>query len=826
MLNALHLRFQICRSMQRSILYIIVESYPYGYGEPFLETELSILNDQFEKIYIVLPTAKKIDKSFVRYNIPKGVEIVELNSRENLLIWVKTLFYWLHPSIRIELNSFKKDFGLKFNFNYFKSISAYLAKSLSFKSQFLKILNKHGHQPTQVALYNYWFTSSALGLAFIKEKQPSYLVLTRTHGWDCYFYRNKENYLPFRPWITKVIDGVLPVSEEGRKHLLSKMPDIDSSKIRVRYLGVDINSSDIQPKFEPKSIRIVSISFVHFIKRINLIIDAIQSIDDINIEWTHIGNWSPQTIWLKEDARIKFENKPNIKFNFTGEIKPNEVITYLQNYNADFLICTSESEGLPVSMMEAMACGVPVLTTSVGGVPEIIYDGVNGFLMPKDSSPIEIGNYIRKLSNLSKDEYSLLCSHSKETYLKKFRARINYESFAKEELHSHIVEKKQDQIDHIPEYTICSRCIIDSNIYKEIEYDINGVCNVCAIYDQKIEKLAKEKESTAMDYIPFHVERMKKEGRGKQYDCLIGISGGVDSSYLAVLLKEWGLRPLAVHIDNGWNTELAVSNIEKLLKQLDLDLITYVVNWEELRDLELSYMAASVVDIDIPNEMPSQAMLYRIAAKHNLKYLITGHNQASEGWLPPAFSHYKYDTLNLNDIHRKFGKVKLKTYPKIGFFRSIYYSRILGIHYFSPLDYMHYDKEEAKKILIEKYGWRDYGGKHFENVYTRFYQSYILPEKFKLDKRRAHLSSLICAGQLTREEALEKIKQPPYSNSENLRFDKEYFIKKLKISETEFDYYIKTPPKKHTDYKSYMNIYNFIKRNMSFIKVFMPKNDV
>jgi len=332
-----------------------------------------------------------------------------------------------------------------------------------------------------------------------------------------------------------------------------------------------------------------------------------------------------------------------------------------------------------------------------------------------------------------------------------------------------------------------------------------------------------EQEELGEKYLAQHIEKMKVDGKGKDYDCLIGISGGVDSSYLAILLKEWGLRPLALHIDNGWNTELAVSNIEKLIKQLNIDLITYVVNWEELRDLELAYMAASVVDIDIPNEMPGQAMLYKTAAKHKLKYLITGHNFASEGWLPPTFSHYKYDTLNLNAIHRKFGKVKLKTYPKIGFFRSIYYSRILGIKYFSPLNYIHYDKEEAKKILIGRHGWRDYGGKHFENSYTRFYQSYILPEKFKLDKRRAHLSSLICAGQMTREEALEKIKRPPYEDPEVLRSDREYFIKKLRISEAEFDAYINAPQVQHTDYRSYMNIYHFMRRNFYFMKRFIPR---
>ena len=371
------------------------------------------------------------------------------------------------------------------------------------------------------------------------------------------------------------------------------------------------------------------------------------------------------------------------------------------------------------------------------------------------------------------------------------------------------------------EYKICSRCIIDNQTYPEIEFDSQGVCNVCHTYDDMAEAFRVEQEVLGKEYLSSHIAIMKEQGKNQEYDCLLGISGGVDSSYMAILVKEWGLRPLALHIDNGWNTELAVSNIEKLVKQLDIDLITYVVNWEELRDLELSYMKASVVDIDIPNEMSSQAMLYQVAARHNLKYLITGHNFSSEGWLPPSFSHYKYDTLNLRDIHKKFGKVKLKTYPTIGFFRTLYYSRFKKIRYFSPLNYIHYDKEAAKKILIDRFGWRDYGGKHFENTYTRFYQSYILPEKFHLDKRRSHLSSLICSGQLKREEALDMIKQPPYADPELLRYDKEYFIKKLRITDKEFEDYIAAPPIKHTDYKSYMNIHKFLRKNFYFLKRFI-----
>lgn len=373
------------------------------------------------------------------------------------------------------------------------------------------------------------------------------------------------------------------------------------------------------------------------------------------------------------------------------------------------------------------------------------------------------------------------------------------------------------------EYRICSRCIIDTDTYPEIVFDEYGVCNVCHTYDDMAAKFKMQQEVLAEKFLLQEIEKMKANGKGKEYDCLLGLSGGVDSSYLAIKLKEWGLRPLILHVDNGWNTEIAVSNIEKLVKQLNMDLITYVVDWGELRDLELSYLKASVVDIDIPNEMCSHSVIHQKAAEFNLKYIITGHNYASEGWLPPSFSHYKYDTLNMFDIHRRFGKVKLKKYPRIGFFRTIYYQKIRGIQFFSPLNYIEYDKEKAKQLLINTYGWKDYGGKHFENSYTRFYQSYILPEKFKLDKRRSHYSSLICAGQLGRNEALEMIKKPPYSNSELLRYDKEYFMKKLRISEQEFAAYIAAPPIPHTHYWSYMNIYSFLKKYFFFLKPFFKR---
>jgi N-acetyl sugar amidotransferase len=352
----------------------------------------------------------------------------------------------------------------------------------------------------------------------------------------------------------------------------------------------------------------------------------------------------------------------------------------------------------------------------------------------------------------------------------------------------------------------CSKCILSTADYPEMVFDNEGVCSICGIYDKNIQdaKLNDFEKNIKLENL---ILKIKTKGKNKKYDCLIGVSGGVDSSYLAIQAKKWGLRPLLLHVDNGWNSELAVNNIETLLNKLDYNLFTYVVKWDEVRDVVLSYLKASVIDIDIANEMPSQAMLYKTASKFNVKYILTGHNYSTEGWLPPNVSHFKIDTINLNAIHRRFGTIKLKTYPKIGVFRTFFYKRVKKIEYLSPLDYIDFNKEEAKKLLLEEYGWRDYGGKHFENIFTRFYQGFILPKKFKVDKRKFHLSTLICSGQLSKSEALIEIAKPPYPYEGMLADDKAFVLKKLNLTEQEFSAFMNKNPVRHTHYPSYMNVY-------------------
>jgi N-acetyl sugar amidotransferase len=357
------------------------------------------------------------------------------------------------------------------------------------------------------------------------------------------------------------------------------------------------------------------------------------------------------------------------------------------------------------------------------------------------------------------------------------------------------------------DYQVCSRCILDTNDYPAITFDDKGVCSVCHIYDDLARKTVKRGDS-AVSAIDAMLLEIKSKGKNNEYDCLIGVSGGVDSTYLAWKAKEWGLRPLILHVDNGWNTELSVMNIENLVKKLGFDLFTYVIDWNEIRDLQLSYMKASVLDIDIPTDNAYAAAIFKIANEKNIKYIITGHNTVTEGWLPPTFTHFKYDIINMKAIHKKFGSVPLKTFPYLGVTKGWYYMKIKGLKTYSPLNWIDYDKGAVKKFIQEELGWRDYGGKHYENIFTRFYQGYILYKKFGVDKRKSHMSTLICSGQITRDEALEEIKKNPYPSEELLQEDREYLIKKLGINEAEFERLMALPVKQHTDYPSILHWYD------------------
>jgi N-acetyl sugar amidotransferase len=349
----------------------------------------------------------------------------------------------------------------------------------------------------------------------------------------------------------------------------------------------------------------------------------------------------------------------------------------------------------------------------------------------------------------------------------------------------------------------CQKCVLDTSV-PDIIFDKKGICNYCHAYDKIIATIPiGDKAKLKLDSI---TKKIKNNGKNKEYDCLIGLSGGIDSTYLTHMIIELGLRPLVVHIDTGWNSEIAVKNIENIITKLNLDLFTYVVDWKEMQDLQLAFFKASVPDCDIPQDHVFPALLHKIAKQHNIKDIISGHNLVTEFISPQGWVYDSNDLPHLLDIHNKFGKNKLKKYPTISTFdRLVYYRYINPIKSHRLLYYIPYNKEEIKKFITDNLDWKDYGGKHFESKFTKFFQAYYLPEKFGFDKRKAHLSNLVISNQITKEEALKKLEKPLY-DSKMLTEDIDFIIKKLGIDKDEWNEIMKLPLKNHSDYKTEKNI--------------------
>jgi N-acetyl sugar amidotransferase len=358
------------------------------------------------------------------------------------------------------------------------------------------------------------------------------------------------------------------------------------------------------------------------------------------------------------------------------------------------------------------------------------------------------------------------------------------------------------------EYKICTKTIMDTTD-PDIQFNEYGVSNHWYRYQEMAKKYLADNNQLKRR-LDILVNQIKLTGKKNQYDCIIGVSGGVDSTYVAYIVKELGLRPLAVHFDNGWNSELAVKNIEKILNTLNIDLYTYVVDWEEFKDIQMAFLKASTPDSEIPTDHAIIALLYQIAVKYKVKYILNGVNVKSESIMPIKWGYGYFDLTYIKDIHRKFGTKKLKTLPTISLLKLAYYSKIKKIQFVPILNYVSYEKEEAMKLIEDKLGWVYYGGKHYESIYTRFFQSYILPIKFNIDKRRAHLSNLICSEQITRDEAIEEIKKVTYDLL-LMEEDKEYVIKKFGICNEEFEDIMNLPTKTFLDYKNNFSLLQSLK---------------
>jgi N-acetyl sugar amidotransferase len=355
-------------------------------------------------------------------------------------------------------------------------------------------------------------------------------------------------------------------------------------------------------------------------------------------------------------------------------------------------------------------------------------------------------------------------------------------------------------------YRVCTNCIMDTTD-SNIRFDERGWCDYCNNYYRNILPNWHPDER-GEQLISHQMAEIKKQGKERDHDCVIGISGGVDSSYVTYLAKEkFGLRPLLFHVDAGWNSQQAVNNVEKLVDGLGLDLHTEVVDWLEMQDLQLAFFKARVPHLDTPQDHAFFAGLYNFAAKHGVKYILTGANYSTECVREPLEWHYHASDLRqLRDIHHRFGTRPLKTFPTADIFTfKIYYRYVKGVRVVKPLNHVQYIKEDAMQLLADRFGWQRYAHKHYESRFTRFYEGYWLPTKFGYDKRRAHFSSLILTKQMTRDEALQKIAAPAY-DTETIADDFAYIATKLNLTVTELRDLMKGPNKTYRDYKNSMTL--------------------
>lgn len=353
----------------------------------------------------------------------------------------------------------------------------------------------------------------------------------------------------------------------------------------------------------------------------------------------------------------------------------------------------------------------------------------------------------------------------------------------------------------------CTYCVMDTTD-PEISFDENGQCHHCRAYLQKVRNLTYQGESSDQQ-LQTIAEKIKKTGKNRPYDCVIGVSGGVDSSYTCYVAKKLGLRPLAVHMDNGWNSEEAVRNIKAICNNLNIDYVSHVLNWEEFKDIQLAFLKASIVEMEIPTDVAIPHSLHKVAAENNIKYILSGGNMAGEAILPRTWFYYPKDSKLLKSIHRQFGTKKIRSYPTFDYIDEIYYKFFKGIRILYPLNYVPYSKPAAMKTLKKELGWVEYGGVHHESMFTRIVLSYLQPLKFNVDYRKCTLSAQICNGLISHEEALAKLEQPAY-DSNAIQEDKAYVAKKFGLSLSEFEEILSLPPKSYRDYPNNEKLLDFL----------------
>ena len=368
-------------------------------------------------------------------------------------------------------------------------------------------------------------------------------------------------------------------------------------------------------------------------------------------------------------------------------------------------------------------------------------------------------------------------------------------------------------------YRVCTHCVMDTSD-SSITFDKQGVCDHCNGFWKHVKPYWNTGAKGESEFTQI-VERIKEDGRGREFDCIMGMSGGADSSYLLhVAVKKFGLRPLVFHVDGGWNSQIAVNNIEKMIVALGLDLFTEVINWEEMKNFQLAYIKSGLSNIDVPQDHAFVSTLYNFAAKHKIRYILNGGNFSTECVRNPLeFFYYGTDMRQIRDVLRQFGTIEMRTYPFSSVLRHKLYLRYLRrIQVVKPLNYFPYIKHEAMQFLADEYGWQPYPQKHFESRFTKFYEGYWLPKKFGFDTRRVQFSSLILTNQLTREAALSILEGPAITD-QDARIEFEYVAKKLGVTVDELQRYMDAPNRTYRDYDNSENMFNFGARVLRFLGV-------
>ena len=785
---------------KRKNLILFTSSFPCGSDEVFLENEYPYLIETFDRIIIVTSSKEPVRQKFEH----EKTEVIRLSKtlsgNSKTVGTIKVLFSKIY---RDELRIIRKELNLKFKNSINKTLLSACVQQNKIAKEVLKIINDRNLRASQTTLYSYWFDEFAYTIAFLKRQVPKFMAITRAHGWDVYFERHPNNYLPLRKYTLNNIDQCLVVSDFGKQYLKNKFQGFDN-KISTSRLGtpaISINAHSNSGRYQ-----LVSCSSIITLKRIDRIIHALQLIKNTKIHWIHFGSGTLQDK-LKQEAEKRLKSSELITWEFKGHVPNDQVIEYYKNNQVDLFINTSETEGIPVSIMEALSCSIPCIAPNVGGIAEIVNEEV-GHLLSSTPNEMEISLAIEKFLSKSAEERNRFRLNAKCLHQKFYDAETNFKQFTSVTSGEYFLQSYQQ----------CTRCLYDNYVYPRITFDQKGVCNICHIYED-LQSRTVIKGAAGAQKLSSLINEIKLKGAEKKYDCIVGVSGGVDSSYVAYLSKEWGLRPYIIHVDGGWNSDISVKNIAKLLQKLGLDLHTHVIDWQEMRDLQRAFIKASVLDIDLPFDNAFMAILYNTASKLGIKYILSGHNTETEGWMPENFTHYKLDSINIKSIHKRFGEQSISKFSMMGPLKIRYFKNTKGIQMISPLDLIDYKKAEVKEFLIKELDWIDYGGKHYENTFTRFYQSYILYHKFKIDKRISHLSTLINSGQITKEQAKHELDKLPY-DIENIEKEKEFFAKKLGFHKDELDEYVKAPGISHLHYASYMKLFKKIKsfRDIIFMK--------